>query len=107
MTEQNTISDLRTELFATIRALRDKHDPMDVARAKEVADVAGRIIDSAKAETEYVRAFGARGASPSSGFIGAAPAKVPLHTQAHMLEGAATEPVPGNGLPPTGPMASL
>ena len=107
MTEQNTISDLRSELFATIRALRDKDNPMDVARAKAVADVAGRIIDSAKAETEFVRAFGGRGSTPSSGFIAAAPVKVPLHTQARMLEGATTEPVPGNGLPPTGPMASL
>lgn len=73
MTDQdNTITALRGELFATIRALRDPANPMDVNRAKAVAEVAGRIIDSAKAETEAVKAFG-RGAVPVSGFIGTAP----------------------------------
>lgn len=106
MTE-NTISDLRAELFATIRGLRDKDNPMDVARAKAVADVAGRIIDSAKAETDYVRAFGGRGAVPSSGFIGAENPRPSIESQARMLGGATTAPRPGNGLPPTGPMATL
>lgn len=69
----NDITELRGELFATIRALRDKDNPMDVSRAKAVADVAGRIIESAKAETEFVKAFGMRGAVPASGFIGLQP----------------------------------
>lgn len=107
MTEQNTISDLRTELFATIRALRDKDNPMDVARAKAVADVAGRIIDSAKAETEFVRTFGGRGVMPSSGFIAHANKPDTLDRQARMIGPPTTEPTPGNGLPPTGPLASL
>lgn len=68
----NDISDLRGELFATIRALRDPTNPMDVNRAKAVAEVAGRIIESAKAETEFVKTFG-RGAVPATGFIGHVP----------------------------------
>ena len=81
MSEQqgNTIIDLRGELFATIRALRDPANPMDIARAKAVADVAGRIIESAKAETEAARAFG-RGVVPASGFMA-------LRPRADTLEG--------------------
>lgn len=73
MSEQsNTIVDLRSELFATIRSLRDPANPMDIARAKAVAEVAGRIIESAKAETEAARAFG-RGVVPASGFMAIQP----------------------------------
>lgn len=70
--QSNTIIDLRSELFATIRALRDPANPMDIARAKAVAEVAGRIIESAKAETEAARAFG-RGVVPASGFMALQP----------------------------------
>jgi hypothetical protein len=54
----NTITDLRAELFATLRGLRDKKDPLDVDRARAVAQVAGVIIDSAKAEIEFARVTG-------------------------------------------------
>lgn len=77
----NDITELRGELFATIRALRDPSNPMDVNRAKAVAEVAGRIIESAKAETEYVKAFGVRGAVPASGFIGHQPKSDTLDQQ--------------------------
>ena len=76
----NTITDLRGHLFDTIRALRDPANPMDIARAKAVAEVAGRIIDSAKAETEFVKTFG-RGAVPDSGFIARAPKRDVLDHQ--------------------------
>lgn len=66
---ENTITGLRSELFETIRALRDPNNPMDVNRARAVADVAGRVIDSVKAETDYVKAFGGRNAVPAHGFI--------------------------------------
>ena len=103
----NTITELRGELFATIRALRDPANPMDINRAKAVADVAGRIIESAKAETEFVKAFGGRGVMPASGFIGHAPKPDTLDRQARIAGPAATTPQPGAGLPPSGPRGAL
>lgn len=50
------MSDLRDHLFATLEALRDEDKPMDVGQAKAISDVAGRIIDSAKVEIDYMRA---------------------------------------------------
>jgi hypothetical protein len=101
MTEEvNDINALRGELFATIRALRDPASPMDINRAKAVAEVAGRVIDSVKAETEYVRTFGSRGSVPGSGFIA-------LEHKDTLDRQAASTPVPGRGLPATAPRGSL
>jgi hypothetical protein len=55
---KNKISDLRNHLFATLEALQDKDDPMDIARAKAVSDVAQVIINSAKVEIEYLEVTG-------------------------------------------------
>lgn len=55
---KNKIEDLRNHLFATLEALTDKEDPMDLDRAKAVADVAQTIINSAKVEVDFVRATG-------------------------------------------------
>lgn len=65
--EDNTVEDLRAELFKTIRALRDPTNPMEVARAKAISDVAQTIINSAKVEVEYLKANG----GGESGFISA------------------------------------
>lgn len=62
----NTIADLRAELFATLRALNDKANPMDVERAKAVSDVAQVIVNSAKVEVDFVKATGRNG---GSGFL--------------------------------------
>ncbi len=70
----NTIEGLREHLFATLAALRDPTAPMEVERAKAVADVAGRIIDSAKVEVQFMNAAGGTG----SGFIPTAPRKPAL-----------------------------
>lgn len=59
------ITDLREHLFATLEALRDDEKPMDLARAKAIAEVAQTIINTAKVEVEFINATGADG----SGFI--------------------------------------
>ena len=64
-----TITELRTELFAALRGLSDKSKPMDIERAKAIADVAQTIINSAKVEVDFVRIAGGKG----SGFIPSAP----------------------------------
>lgn len=56
-----TITDLRDHLFATLEALRDEKKPMDIERAKTVAQVAQTIIESAKVEVQFVRDVGGHG----------------------------------------------
>lgn len=64
---KNKIDDLRNHLFATLEALSpDAEKPMELDRAKAIADVARVIVDSAKAEVAYITATGARG---GTGFI--------------------------------------
>ncbi len=70
----NTIDALREELFGTLRALRNKEDPMDIERSKAVVNVAEAIIDSAKVEVDYMRVTGADG----TGFISAHTSPKPL-----------------------------
>lgn len=62
---KNKIEDLRNHLFATLEDLRDKEQPLDIERAKAIAGVAQVIVDSAKAENEFIKITGSDG----SGFI--------------------------------------
>jgi len=55
---KNKIEDLRNHLFATLEDLRDKDQPMDIDRAKAVAEVAGKVIESAKVEVDFLRTVG-------------------------------------------------
>jgi hypothetical protein len=62
----NKITDLRDHLFATIEALQDKDKPMDIERAKAIAEVAQTIVNSAKVEVDHLRITGAM---QGTGFI--------------------------------------
>lgn len=55
---KNKLSDLRDHLFETLEALRDKDAPMEIARAKAIANVAQVIINSATVEVKAMDAFG-------------------------------------------------
>lgn len=59
----STITDMREHLMSTLAALRDRDNPMDVDRARAVAQVAGVLVDSAKVEVDYIKATGAAGDS--------------------------------------------
>lgn len=63
---QNKIDDLRNHLFAALEGLADKEEPMELERARAIADVARVIVDSAKAETAFLQATGRR---EGTGFI--------------------------------------
>jgi hypothetical protein len=52
---RNKIEDLRNLLFETVERLLDEDNPMEVSRAKAIADVAGVIVDSAKVEVDMAR----------------------------------------------------
>jgi len=62
---KNHIVDLRDHLFATLEELRDKEKPMEISRAKAIANVAQVIINSATVEVRFMHATGSKG----SGFI--------------------------------------
>lgn len=66
MPTKNKIEDLRNHLFETLEALKDKDEPMDIARAKAVADVAKVIVETAKVEVNYMRVTGG---VASTGFL--------------------------------------
>lgn len=62
----NTIDDLRKHLFDTLDALRDKEHPMDLDRARTVADVAKVLVESAKVEVDFLKVTGG---TRSTGFL--------------------------------------
>lgn len=51
---KNKIEDLRNHLFATIEGLLDTEKPLEVERAKAVAQVASVMIESAKVEVKAI-----------------------------------------------------
>ncbi|WP_346839781.1 hypothetical protein [Microbulbifer sp. SAOS-129_SWC] len=67
---KNKIEDLRNHLFATLEALQDEENPMDLDRAKAISDTAQTIINSAKVEVDFIKATGVKmNGSAGSGFI--------------------------------------
>jgi hypothetical protein len=68
----NTIDDLRSHLFDTLAALKDKDKPMDLDRARSVAEVAKVLVESAKVEVEFMKVTGAvrgTGFLPDEGMV--------------------------------------
>lgn len=69
---KNRLEDLRNHLFETLEALKDEEKPMEVERARAVADVAHAIINSAKLELRFLEL---KGQESESDFL--SPAKRP------------------------------
>jgi hypothetical protein len=63
---KNKIDDLRNHLFETLEALKDQDKPMELDRARAIADVAKVVVASAKVEVDFMRVTGA---VRSTGFI--------------------------------------
>ncbi len=97
----NSIGELRNALFDTIRDLRKAEAPMEVDRGRAIAEVAQTVINSVKAETDFLRATGG---TKGSGFIPleettngpAAPPSVPA------IEGKKGDDKPKGGKPTGG-----
>ena len=47
---------MRRHLLDTLADLRNRESPMDIGRAKAVAEVATVLVNSAKVEVEYIKA---------------------------------------------------
>ena len=77
-----TIDDLRAHLFATLEGLRDKDNPLDLERAKAIADVSRVMVETAKVEATVAVAYMyATGQSAASPFLpGVAPQQKTLPT---------------------------
>jgi hypothetical protein len=58
---KNKIEDLRNELFMALEALRDEEKPLDLDRARAIADVGRVIVETAKVEVAFINATGGRG----------------------------------------------
>jgi hypothetical protein len=56
----HTLEDLRGHLFDTLRGLKNKEEPLEIERAKAISDVAQTIINSARAEIDYVKVTGTK-----------------------------------------------
>jgi hypothetical protein len=54
---KNKMTDLRNHLFEVMESLKDKDQPMEIARAKAVCEVAQVLINSAKVEVEFLNAI--------------------------------------------------
>lgn len=52
------IDQVRKALLDTLADLRNKEQPMDIERARAVAQVAAVLVDSAKVENEYLKITG-------------------------------------------------
>jgi hypothetical protein len=59
----NTLEDLREHLFETLKDLRNKESPMSIERARAISEVAQTVINSAKAEVDYLKASGQQDAT--------------------------------------------
>lgn len=81
-----TIDDLRAHLFAALDDLRKPEAPMEIERAKAIADIAQVVINTGKLEVEFARATGHE---PASGFLTDAPKLPPGVTgvRTHRLKG--------------------
>lgn len=53
------INQVRQSLLDTLADLRNRENPMDVDRARAMAQVASVLVDTAKVETDYIKATGA------------------------------------------------
>lgn len=60
------LAELRGHLFAALRGLRDKADPMPIDRARTVSEVARTLIDTARVELEAAAQLKAM---PTSSFL--------------------------------------
>ena len=67
------INQVRQSLLDTLADLRNREQPMDIERAKAVAQVASVLVDTAKVENEYLKITGQN----RSNFIETPPDDVP------------------------------
>jgi hypothetical protein len=81
---------MRKHLMDTLADLRNRETPMEVDRARAIAQVASALIDSARVEVEFLKVTGVD-ANPQTGFF------------APRLPGGSWDPQQTGVTPPTTP----
>lgn len=85
-----SITALREHLMATLADLRNRDNPMEVDRARAVAQVAGVLVETAKVEVEYIRVTGGQQSQFLEGAKDADPPMLPagiVGITRHRLQG--------------------
>ncbi|PRZ51182.1 hypothetical protein BX589_12023 [Paraburkholderia fungorum] len=88
----NNITTVRQHLLDTLADLRNRETPMEIDRARAVADVARVLVDSAKVEVDFIKASGSNSSDfmqpeqPNSGATGNLPPGITGITR-HVLKG--------------------
>jgi hypothetical protein len=57
----NNINTVRQHLLDTLADLRNRANPMEIDRARAVADVARVLVDTARVEIDFIKASGETG----------------------------------------------
>lgn len=81
---KNKIEDLRNHLFETIEMLKNEENPLDVERAKAIAEAAQVIVNSAKVEVDFMRAVSA---TKGTGFIPMDTPAIPAIPEPRLIRG--------------------
>ena len=76
------VSDLRNELFDTLKKLKD--GTIDVAQAKAITNVGQVIVNSAKVEVDFIKTMG--GIGEGTGFIPLEPKKPKALNESKKIE---------------------
>ena len=71
---KNKLEDLRNHLFAALEGLSDAEKPMDIDRARAIAEVAQVVINSAKVEVDFLRLHDGR--AKGTGFVPIEPLQI-------------------------------
>lgn len=79
----NDINEVRQHLFDALRGLSDKDKPLDIDRARAVAEVSREIINSAKVEVDFLKVTGA---TAGTDFI---PPAIPKPGEPRLVKGRA------------------
>lgn len=84
---KNKLEDLRNHLFAALEGLGDTEKPLDIERARAIADVSQTIINSAKLELDVLKVY--EGKMRGTDFVPIEPvAQVEGATRPALLRGA-------------------
>lgn len=90
----NDITSLREALFDTLRRLQSQDNPIDLDKAKAINETAQTIVNTVKAEIEFMKATGS---TQGTSFIPALPAEVPSSEIDAPSSGRPTERQTQNG----------
>lgn len=83
---RNKLGDLRNHLFAALEGLADAERPMDIERARAIAEVSQVVINSAKLEVEVLKLYD--GTMRGTDFVPVRPEQVEEPERHALLRGA-------------------